>query len=127
MINLKADDANRILTIEMKGLVSEDDIETALDALQQQYPGVGVHLRGEGRSYCVLADWRELEGWERGAKTLGTVTNKMIGGSAEKIAVVAGERFAQEEPRLKDVFPDAKVRFFPPQQWDDASAWLRGH
>lgn len=126
MIKLNVDEEKRILTVELKGMVNEDDIEAAIDVLQQQFPGVGVHLRGQGRSYSVLSDWRELEGWERGAKTFGTVTSRTIGETAEKIAVVADDRFAREEPRLRDIFPGANVRFFPPQHWDDVSVWLRG-
>lgn len=125
MINVKVDDAHSILTVEMKGKVSEDELDQALDNLQQAYPGVGVHVRGQGRHYSVLADWRDLEGWERGAKTLGTVTAKAIGETAQKIAVVADERLSEEEPRIKDVFPGASVRFFKPSDWDDALAWLR--
>jgi hypothetical protein len=127
MIKLKVDDANRILMVEMKGMVSEDDIDQAIGSLQQEYPGVGVHLRGGERPFSVLADWQELEGWERGAKTLGTMTSKIIGDSAHKIAVIADDRFAEEKPRLVDVFPNATVRFFAPQQREEALRWLRRH
>ena len=46
MINLKVNDADRILIVEMSGMISEADIDGAIDALQEQYPAVGVHLRG---------------------------------------------------------------------------------
>ena len=126
MINFKVNDADRILFIEMKGMISEADIDGALDALQAQYPTVGVHLRGgEQGGFRMLVDWQDLEGWEKGAKTLGTVTTKTIGDAVRKIAVIAGAQFGDEQPRLTDVAPHAAVRFFPPQRREDALAWLR--
>ncbi len=126
MMNLKVDDENRILIIEMKGMVSEDDIDRAIDTLQQHYPGVGARLRGSGSSFSALVDWQELEGWERGAKTLGTVTSKTFGDMVRKVAVIADKRFADEQPRLADVSTAAVVRFFAPGRRDDAMAWLQG-
>lgn len=74
MINLKADDADRILFVEMKGMISEADVDNAIDALQSRYPQVGVHLRGGDRGgFSMLVDWQDLEGREKGAKTLGTI------------------------------------------------------
>lgn len=126
MINLKVDDENAILIIEMKGMVSEDDIDRAIDTLQQHYPGVGARLRGSGASFSALVDWQELEGWERGAKTLGTVTSKTFGDAVRKVAVIADKRFADEQPRLADSTSAAAVRFFAPGRRDDAMAWLQG-
>ncbi|TVR96205.1 MAG: STAS/SEC14 domain-containing protein [Rhodospirillales bacterium] len=126
MIKLDVNEQDRILTIEMKGMVSEADIDEAMDALQARYPAVGLHLRGGERGgFSILADWLDLEGWEKGAKTLGTVTGKTIGDAVRKIAVIAGSQFAEEQPRLVDVAPGAKVRFFSPGQRDDAVTWLR--
>jgi SpoIIAA-like len=125
MINLKVNDADRILIIEMKGMISETDIDGAIDALQEQYPAVGVHLRGGERGFNMLADWQDLEGWEKGAKTLGTLTTKTLGDAVRKVAVIASAAFADEQPRLADVAKQAVVRFFPPEQRDDALAWLR--
>jgi hypothetical protein len=126
MINFKVNDADRILFIEMKGMISEADIDGAIDALQAQYPAVGVHLRGgEQGGFKVLVDWQDLEGWEKGAKTLGTVTTKTLGDAVRKIAVIAGAQFSDEQPRLMDVAPHAAVRLFPPRRREDALAWLR--
>jgi hypothetical protein len=126
MINLKVDDAARVLVVEMKGMISEADIDGAIDALQATYPQVGVHLRGGERGgFSMLADWQDLEGWEKGAKTLGTLTIKTIGDAVQKVAVVADAPFADEQPRLADVAQQAEVRFFAPGQRDDALAWLR--
>ena len=126
MINFKVNDADRILFIEMKGMISEADIDSAINALQAQYPAVGVHLRGGERGgFRMLVDWQDLEGWEKGAKTLGTVTTKTVGDAIRKIAVIADAQFDDEQPRLMDVAPRAIVRFFPPRRREDALAWLR--
>ena len=87
--------------------------------------GVGVHLRGEGAPFSILADWERLDGWEKGAKTFGTVLNKAIGDGAKKLAVVADERFLDEQPRLADALSNATVRFFPSGDTEQALAWLR--
>ena len=64
MINLKIDDAARVLVVEMKGMISESDIDGAIVALQARYPAVGVHLRGGERGgFSMLVDWQDLEGW----------------------------------------------------------------
>lgn len=127
MINLLANEADRILVVEMKGTISEADIDGAVDALQAQYPGVGVHvLGGEHGPFNMLVDWQDLEGWEKGAKTLGTVTTRTIGDAIRKVAVIADSRFADEQPRLADIAKQATVRFFPTGGREDALAWLRG-
>ena len=126
MINLKVDDADRLLIVEMEGMISEAEIDAAMDALQTKYPAVGVHLRGgEGGGFNMLVDWQDLEGWEKGAKTLGTLTIKTIGDAVRKVAVIAGAQFADEQPRLADVHKQAVVQFFAPGQRDQALAWLR--
>jgi hypothetical protein len=66
MINLKVNDADRILIVEMKGMITEADIDGAIDALQEQYPAVGVHLRGGERGFNILADWQDLRRYEAG-------------------------------------------------------------
>ena len=125
MINLEINDADRILIVEMTGMISEADIDGAIDTLQARYPAVGVHLRGGERGgFSMLADWQDLEGWEMGAKTLGTVTARTFGDAVRRIAVVAGGQFAAEQPRLDDIARQAEVRFFPPGQREDAMAWL---
>lgn len=126
MINLVADEPARILTVEMRGMISEADIDGAMEAFQARYPQVGVRIRGgEGGGFCILADWQQLEGWEKGAKTLGTITTKMIGDAVRKIAVLADSRHAGELPRLADIAKNAEVRLFPPDDRTAAVAWLK--
>ena len=126
MIDLKVDDADRILIVEMQGMISEAEIDGAIDALQAKYPQVGVHLRGGDRGgFSMLVDWQDLEGWEKGAKTFGALTIKTIGDAVCKVAVIAGAQFADEQPRLADLHKQTVVRFFAPGQRDQALAWLR--
>lgn len=124
MITFKADEANRILTIEMVGMITEADIDAAVDQLEAEFPAVGVHVRGAGQPFDVLSDWERLEGWEKGAKTLGTVTSKLISEAVRKHAVIADARWAGEQPRLADIAKRAEVRFFPPEERAAAMAWL---
>src|SRR5512132_3791557 len=125
MINLKVNDADRILMVEMRGMISEADIDGAIDALQAEYPAVGVHLRGGERGgFSMLVDWQDLEGWEKGAKTVGMLTMKTIGDAVRKIAVVAGSQFKDEQPRLADIASQDVVRFFRKGRDQDFLAWL---
>ena len=79
MMEAKADDANRILIVEMRGIVSAAEIDATFDELQERYPQVGVRVRGGERGGIdVLLDWEHLERWEKGAKTVGTLTGKML-------------------------------------------------
>ena len=127
MIRFSVDKSDRILVVELSGIVSEGDIDGAIEELQLQYPGVGVHLRGgDAGGFKMLADWQNLEGWEKGARTLGTITLKTIGDAVRKVAVVADAEFKDEEARFADVAPTAVVRFFPSGQREAAQAWLRG-
>ena len=125
MINLKFDDENRILTIEMAGMISEADVDATMDALAARYPQVGVRLRGgEHGGFKILADWEKLEGWEKGAKTAGTMMNKLIGDAVRKAAVIADAKWSDEQQRLADVAKQAQVRFFLPEERNKAQAWL---
>jgi Protein of unknown function (DUF3478). len=124
MIKLKADDRQRILTIEVEGMISEADLDRAMEALQADYPAVGVHLRGGERGFRMLIDWERLEGWEKGAKTVGTLLGRMVGDAARKVAVIADARWADEEERLADVAKQAAIRFFPPSEREQALSWV---
>lgn len=124
MIKLKTDDRQRILTVEVEGMISEADLDSAVETLQTEYPAIGVHLRGGERGFRMVIDWEKLEGWEKGAKTVGTMTGRMIGDAARKVAVIADPRWADEEARLADVAKNAAVRFFPPQEREQALTWV---
>jgi hypothetical protein len=125
MIKLKVNDAERILTVEMEGMISERDLDGALDTLQASYPAVGVHVRGgEHGGFKMLMDWDRLEGWELGAKTVGVLTGKIIGDAVRKVAVIADAKWNDEQPRLADIATQGEIRFFAPDQRAEAWAWL---
>ena len=127
MIKLTANDADRVLVVELQGMVSEADYDRAMEQLEQKYPQFSVRVRGGTRgSIGVLLDYGALEGWEKGAKTLGTITGKMIGDVVRRIALVADDRWADEEQRLADVATRAEVKMFKPAERAQALAWLTG-
>ncbi len=126
MIRVTTDESARVLTVEMHGMITEADIYDELDNLEDQYPQVGVHLSGGTKGGLnVLQDWRNLEGWEQGAKTAGTMAGKLLSDMIRRIAVVADAKWQAEKERLADVAKHADVRFFTPNQRDKAMQWLR--
>lgn len=126
MIKVTTDEATRILTIEMHGMISEADIESTLDNLEERYPQVGVRLSGGTKGGIrVFHDWQNLEGWEQGAKTVGTMAGKMLSDIIRRVAVVGDAKWQAEEERLADVAKRADVRFFTLDQRDKAMQWLQ--
>jgi hypothetical protein len=121
----KADEANRILIVEMRGIVSEAEIDATFDKLQERYPQVGVRVRGGERGGVdMLLDWEHLEGWEKGAKTIETLTGKMLSDVVNRVAIVAEEKWRGEEERIADIAKKARVRFFSLAARDHAWIWL---
>ncbi len=127
MIRLEPDETRRILVIEMQGMISEADIDQCLDTLQERYPEVGLRLRGGTRGGLgLLLDWTRLEGWELGAKTVGTLTGKMISDVVRRVAVVADDKWRGERERIADAAKLAEVRLFAASQRQKALDWLSG-
>jgi stage II sporulation SpoAA-like protein len=125
MMTIEPDEANRVLVIEMRGMISEADIDKALAELENRYPQVSVRLRGGTRGAIgVFADWEHLTGWERGAKTLGTITGKTLGDVVHKVAIVADAKWRDEVPRIADMGKQAEVRFFRVEDRDQAWRWI---
>ena len=124
MIKLTPNDAERVLVVELHGMVSEDDYDQAMEQLEQKYPQFSVRLRGgTGGGIGILVDYGALEGWEMGAKTLGTITVKMMSDVVRRVAVVADDRWRDEQPRISDA-AKAEVRMFKPADRAQAQAWL---
>jgi hypothetical protein len=44
-----------------------------------------------------------LEGWEKGAKTIGRLTGKMLSDVVNRVAIIADEKRRGEEERIADV------------------------
>jgi hypothetical protein len=126
MMEVTVDEANRILIIDARGMVSEADIDACANDLSARYPYFDVRPVGGRGPIGVLLDWRELEGWVKGAKTLSTLTAKMLSDVVTRAAIVADDKWRDEVPRLADANKRAKLRMFAPDQRDAALAWLRG-
>jgi hypothetical protein len=127
MMTIKPDEANRVLVIETRGMISEADIDDAFADLENRYPQVSVRLRGgTGGRIGVFVNWEHLTGWERGAKTLGTITGKTLGDVVHKVAIVADEKWRDEVPRIADMGKQAEVRFFLTENRDQAWRWITG-
>jgi hypothetical protein len=127
MMTIKPDEANRVLVIETRGMISEADIDKAFADLEDRYPQVSVRLRGgTRRPIGVFVDWEHLTGWERGAKTLGTITGKTLGDVVHKVAIVANDKWRDEVPRIADMGKQSEVRFFRVEDRDKAWRWITG-
>jgi hypothetical protein len=127
MMTIKPDEANRVLVIETRGMISEADIDRAFADLESRYPQVSVRLRGgTGVPIGVFVDWEHLTGWERGAKTLGTITGKTLGDVVHKVAIVADKKWRDEVPRIADMGKQSEVRFFSVESRDEAWRWITG-
>ena len=58
MMTIKPDEANRVLVIEARAMISEADIDSAFADLENRYPQVSVRLRGgTGVPIGVFVDW----------------------------------------------------------------------
>lgn len=127
MMTIKPDEANRVLVIETRGMISEADIDRAFADLEDRYPQVSVRLRGgTGVPIGVFVDWEHLTGWEKGAKTLGTITGKTLGDVVHKVAIVADKKWRDEVPRIADMGKQSEVRFFSVESRDEAWRWITG-
>jgi hypothetical protein len=127
MIKLTPDEAERVLVVELHGMVSEEDYDQAAEQLEQKYPQFSVRLRGgTGGGIGMLLDYGALEGWEKGAKTLGTISGKMIGDVVRRLALVADDRWKDEKQRIADINPKGEVRMFKPSERAQALSWLTG-
>jgi hypothetical protein len=127
MMTIKPEEANRVLMIEARGVISEADIDRAFADLEDRYPQVSVRLRGgTGVPIGVFVDWEHLTGWEKGAKTLGTITGKTLGDVVHKVAIVADEKWRDEVPRIADMGKQSEVRFFSVENRDKAWLWITG-
>ncbi|MGF1640308.1 MAG: STAS/SEC14 domain-containing protein [Rhodospirillales bacterium] len=125
MITLIPNEADRVLVVELSGMVSEADFDQGGEQLARDFPEFSVRVRGGSRGGIgLLLDYRNLDGWEKGAKTLGTISGKLISDAVRRVALVADDRWRDELPRLTDIVKTAEVRMFAPDQRAAAEAWL---
>ena len=63
-------------------------------------------------------------GWAPGARSAGTWFGMHHRGTIGRVAIIAGDRWADEVLRISDIFKAATVRQFTPQERVAAMAWL---
>ncbi len=125
MLKVIPHEAERVLVIEAQGMISVADMDGCADALEQGFPGFGVHLAsGDKSGIGLLLEWEHLDGWKPGAKTLGTVTGKLLRDVVHKVAIVADEKWHGEEERIQDINTFAEVRWFSLGEREHAWTWL---
>jgi hypothetical protein len=116
MIEVLPQTKDRLIALKMADMISEAEIDHCAEA-------IGPLLDDERRDF-ILLDWSELQGWEAGAKSVGTQFGMKSWASVVRIAILAEPKWEDEQARIADVFRAATVRRFPPSQRDKAMAWL---
>ncbi len=107
---------DRMIALKMANMISTAEIDRCAEA-------IGPLLNDERRDF-ILLDWSELEGWETGAKSVGTQFGMKSWASVVRIAILAEPKWEDEQARIADIFRAATVRRFPPSQREKAIAWL---
>lgn len=127
MIEVLQSEDKTIITLKMSGMISDADFDDTEEKLLEILgPEAEVRVRGANDgAYRVLLDWEALDGWEKGVKTLGTLTAMAFSDLIGRVAIVGDERWRDEVPRVEDACKRARVRFFPAAQREAALAWLR--
>lgn len=116
MIELLPQSGPGLIAIRMSGMISIADQE-------KSFPQADT-LFDQERPECVLLDWEHLDGWEKGARTLGTWFGMHHRATIAKVAIIGEDRWADDTLRITDVFRSAEVRRFPPAERDRAMHWL---
>lgn len=124
MIDVTFDKDARLLTIRFVGVISEADLDAAAARFEELIgPAASVRIGGAATGK-VLVDWERHEGWEVGAKSLGTVFTLSIRDMIRRVAIIADKRWHDEQDRIRDVCKHAEVRCFTPDARAEALAWL---
>ena len=116
MIELQTEEGGRRIVVRMSGLITESEIDDCNDRMQASMGAVGAQT--------VLLDWSGLQGWAKGAKTVGTWLGMRHWGSVRRVAVLAEDAWEDETLRIADIYKVAEVQRFRPEQRADAIAWL---
>lgn len=116
MLTLLPETRDNIIALKFGGMVTEADIDqhfTEVDAISHSHPIVRI-----------IVDWRDLEGWVTGAKSLGTWFALHHRANVDRIAIVADPKWNDEKKRISDIFKAAIVRRFDAKHWNSALDWL---
>lgn len=116
MIEIVPDPGGQLIAIRMAGLISEDDIDACNDKLETVFGSENLHK--------VLLDWERLEGWEKGAKSVGTWFGMRHWATVARLAILADDQWEDEKLRIADIYRAADVSRFPTHQRAQAIAWL---
>jgi hypothetical protein len=126
MLEVKPVDNGQVMILKLSGVVTEADGDKGIVDIQEMLGSQSsVRVLGAGARRRILLDWEDLERWEKGAKTFGTLIGLNIRDMIDRVAIVAAEKWRDEEARIADVCKHGKVRFFTPEQREAALAWLR--
>ena len=106
----------KLMAVRMSGTITEDDYDRCLSEAELAAP--------ENVEQLVL-DWEHLQGWEPGARSVGTWFGLHYRALVGRVAVIADEKWAHEVVRITDIYKSAEVRQFAPEKRELAFAWVR--
>lgn len=118
MIEFLPESTGDILATKASGTVTEEEVEAAIEQFERTYSDRGIKN--------LYYDWIELEGWGKGARTVGTWFGMHNWATIRKIAIVAAEQWHDECQRVADINKLAEVRCFAPDDRESAWGWLKG-
>lgn len=116
MIEILPETAGNLIAIKLSGMVSESDFDASASEI--------APIVEDERTKLVLVDWSDLEGWEPGAKSVGTWFGMHHWATIHRIAILADQKWDDERQRIADIFKAAVVRRFSPQERASALEWL---
>lgn len=116
MIELVSEEQGRRIVVRMAGLITAAEIDATHEREDPSMDVVGTQR--------VLLDWRRLEGWEKGAKSVGTWFGMRHWGNVRKVAILADPKWIDETLRIADIYKVAEVQRFAPGEESQAVAWL---
>jgi hypothetical protein len=117
MIELLPETKGNLIALKMSGTVTEDDEDRCFEEAE-------IILEKERLEHLLL-DWEGLDGWAKGARTVGTWFGMHHRALVGRVAIVADEKWADEVLRITDIFKAAAVRQFAPSERAAAFAWIR--
>lgn len=116
MIELVSEEQGRRIVVRMAGLITTAEIDETHERADPSVDVIGTQR--------IFLDWTHLEGWEKGAKTVGTWFGMRHWGNVRKVAIVADSRWDDEAMRIADIYKVAEVQRFAPGEEARAVAWL---
>jgi hypothetical protein len=116
MIEVLPESKGHVVAIRMAETVTNGDIDGCMERIEG--------LIADEHTNRLLLDWSGLNGWESGARSLGTWFAMHHWATIHRVAIVADARWEDEALRITDIFKAAQVRRYAPAERDDALRWL---